>query len=172
MQSEIANKVFKEAFDLLKKKTDKLEEQLLEDHALFTKIQNGFKILAGMLKYAVISNEKYFSRIKEAHDNIETLEIPIPKNHEDIIKLYMIYPEALDDIKDELNDIVSIDGYEGLVLLSRVNPMLYYSFIGDDMFYEKIFLLEEDYNEFYIHLKSLTKKLLAKYIKDEERPNH
>ncbi len=176
---EIAIKIFKNTFEQyksnnqkLKKKETALYETVMKDDLVFNNIKHGFKILSGILKFCILKEKDYYDGFmkefgpenSENLDSILNLEIKFPKNEEELLCFFIKYPKLIDLLREDLYGIVSLENYEGLLLLNNINPMLYYSVIDQDGFSQKIEFFEQDYDEFYTILKNLIKKTLAIYI--------
>lgn len=176
---ECAIKIFKNTFDLyksnnekLKKKETKLYETVMKDDLVFNNIKHAFKILAGIIKFYIIKeNDYYKSFLKElgnentdSLDEIINLEVIFPKNKDELLCFFIKYPKLIYYINEDMYKIISLEHYEGLLLINNINPMLYYSVIDQDGFSQKIEFFEQDYDEFYDILKDLIKKTLAIYI--------
>ncbi len=164
--------VFKDAFEKYKKSNEKkkkeefkLIENVSKDRMIFDKILVNFDILNNMLKFCIISDKNNFTSFMQEVDpkNIDeliTFKLNFPKSLENIIHLCYKYATSIDLIKEDLYDIINLENYEGLILLNKINPLLYYNIVEDTEMSEKIEFFEEDVIELSMLVKRLVKKML------------
>lgn len=158
---EFCRDLFKNAFERFKKslKSNNKAQELIKDSYIHQKITINFRTLSEMIKFCVLSNEEYYYHLKP---NISH-SINIPKTEDDIINLYKCFPKTIDLIKDDLYSIVSMDNYEGLLLVNNINT-LFFSSVVDSEVSEKIELLEIDNIHLEIFIKNIIRKLMPIYL--------
>jgi hypothetical protein len=170
-QTKYCADIFKPVFDLYKTnkkettKEQKLAENYTPDYVIFQKLHKSFNMLENLLKYVVLRQEKYYVKILEQFVTLSNLTVSIPKNNDELFSLYASYPEAIDQINDELYQIINIQHFEGLLVLRKLNPLLYYSVISDTETAERILFFENEIMQFCDLVNQITKKLLRDYIK-------
>ncbi len=165
---DFCQKLFKPVFDNYKKNKalggksieKNFEEKYTPDYVLFKKLHNSFTNLEKLIKYAIMIVPEYYKKFKESVNN----PINIPYNTNDLLMLYTTYPHAIEFIHEELFDIINIENYELLLILRKINILLYYSTTIDNDIDKKIMLLEEQINLFCEAVNKLTKKLMRSYI--------
>ncbi len=169
--------IFKPILDQYKKnKTpasaqESLAETYTPDYILFKKMQKAFTVLGDVIKYVVLKDEKYYNETLKNFDISEDpaaalneLTINVPSNVNDLLTLYMRYPAAIDAIHEDLYNIINVKDYEALLMLRKINVLLYYSVITDTETAEKILFFEDTINLFSLLVHELVKKLMRGHI--------
>lgn len=177
MQREYCIKIFKLVLEQYKKdkepptKESKLSETYTPDYLIFQKLQKTFMQLERLVKYVVVKNKEYYSKLLQDYNleeedvyELDKMSINIPKNLDELVNLYATYPNAIDTINDELFEIINMENYPALIMLRKINILLYYSVISDEKEAEKILFFEDSVNEFADIVKSLIKKLLREHV--------
>ncbi len=141
-----------------------LAETCTPDYYLFQKLIKYFEILDELLKYVVLKNEEYYSSVKRNFNEVSNLSVNIPRSLHELATLYETYPKAIDEINEELFEIINMENFEGLLILRKINILLYYSIV-DEKLMEKIMTFEDDIKQFEILVEIIIKKLLREYIK-------
>jgi hypothetical protein len=134
------------------------------DYELFCNILLGFEIISDLIKYSIWKNKEFFEKtIKEKKDLYE-ITVNLPKNQEELLILFKLYPWTIDELNTELYTIISLEHYELMYKLSKINKLLYFSIFEEDDQGQFILNCEDDVTELWVNIKLLVKKLLKCHI--------
>lgn len=161
----IFKNVYEEYKQITKEKTgeQKLSEKCTPDYVIFKKINKYFNMLDNILKYVVLNDEEYYVRVSEQFKNLSDLTVNVPKFMDELFALYSTYPKAIDKLHEDLYELINVEHYEGMLLLRKLNPLLYYSTI-DLATANIVFIFEDSANCMNLILGRMVNKLLRGYV--------
>jgi hypothetical protein len=165
---EKANDLYEKIITKENSKENKLAEIAVKDNCVFLKIRDSFNLLNILIKYCIVKEKEYYDSIINDFTLEEFIDskINFPNDYADIIKLYFTYPNAIEFIKNDLKELVNIENYKGLLILSNLSPLLYYSAINTKEISDKVEFFEDDYKDLLnVCIKILT-KISTKGIKN------
>ncbi len=163
---DIFKGVYEEYKQMTKMQTDaqSLTEKCTPDYVNFQKIIKYFNILDGILKYVVLLDDEYYLRVSKQFDNLMASSINMPRTTEELFSLYSTYPRAIEKLHEELYELINLEHYEGLLIMRKISPLLYYSTINTDIA-NKISMFENDTKHVGLILDRMIKNLLRDYVK-------
>ncbi len=169
--------MFNAPFELYKKvlNQDKnvknMYNTILDDHLVFQDIYNGIHILIGMIKYAIFSSKDLWDSQNMASilelngvNNPIDIDVKLPKDTDHLLNLFRAYPWTLDYLNPELYDIISLENFELITMLSNIKPNLYFSTFVDEEDAMPVKVCKNDVVVMWVNIKAIVKKLLKHHV--------
>jgi len=149
-----------------KNNMNELLDKYTTDYLMVKDLQNSFKTLGNIIRYLVIKNDEYYNDLLKEYkpEEIQDMKINLPKNNEELISLYIKYPDSMECINEELYEIVNMKDYGALLALNRINLLFYYSVVTEATFAEEILYFSYSIDKFKESIMELVKKLKRDYI--------
>lgn len=143
------------------KDTKNIYGVVLDDHLIFQDIQNGMSIIVGMIKYAIFSSEDMWTSKSPLPSDIS---VKFPADIEKLTLLFKIYPWTIDYLNPEIFNIITLENFEMITMLSKINPNLYFSTFVEEEDAEPIKMCKDDVVAMWVNIKSVVKKLMKRHI--------
>jgi hypothetical protein len=136
----------------------------------------GLDIVADLIKYAIWRNKEEWPRLIDEYGittekELLEMKLTLPKTPDNLVYICQKYNWTLDDLNPEVFKIISLDNFELMCRLTKVNQLLYFNTFPEVDDVQPVLDCENDTIEMWVIVDMLLRKLMKHHIEIARLPN-